>query len=114
MNEKKMRRTIRRTLSLSFCVIVALVLTAGGLIYIFKDTLTQAMEVRMEEEIGSYKTRISVQVERNFEMLNTLSRLIGASEMEKWDKFEETLDMADAENDFLLFGYFDRNVMNVP
>lgn len=113
MNEKKMRRTIRRTLSLSFCVIVALVLTAGGLIYIFKDTLTQAMEVRMEEEIGSYKTRISVQVERNFEMLNTLSRLIGASEMEKWDKFEETLDMADAENDFLLFGYFDRNEKGV-
>lgn len=113
MNETNLKKNIRRTLVLSVCIVLALVLTGTGLLCVFKRTLNQAMELRMEEEVENYKARIVVQIERNFEMLNTLSRLIGTSEMEKSDTFEETLSVADGENDFVLFGYFDVNEKGV-
>ena len=77
------------------------------MIQLFTTAFDETTQERMREEVNNYKKRIEKQIDRNFQMMDTVASIIGFSELYMTDSFHIALEKADLENDFLLFGFFD-------
>lgn len=107
MNEKKMRRKLRILLAFSCCITIFIFVAGFVGTRVFMTTVDQTTKESMESEAQNYKRRIRRQIDNNFQMLNTLASFIESSKMIENPDFVEGLVKADAQNDFLVFGYFD-------
>lgn len=109
MNEMYLNKNLRKVVIFSVSIISILILAGGILVHIFKHTLNNAMEVHMQQEVGNYKQRVINQINQNFNLLNTMSRLVSKTELENEKGLEQILEEADAQNEFLMLGYYNNN-----
>lgn len=107
MNESSMKQSLRRVILFFICISFFCVGVAYLLIRLFMNAFNDTTQERMMEEVNSYKERIEKQIDRDFQMLNTVAGMIGTAELYQTDSFHSTLEKADLANDFLLFGFFD-------
>lgn len=107
MNEKRVGKSLKRLVVFSFCIMLFLTVAGYMLTYVFATTFRRTTEDRMMEEVDDYRDRIVKQIQRNFQTLNTVAVFIGESGMYQQHSFDELLERADYQNDFLLFGFFD-------
>lgn len=108
MNESSMKQSLRRVVLFFCCISLIFIGAAYLLIRLFTTAFNDTTQERMMEEVNNYKRRIERQIDRNFQMLNTVAGMIGKAELYRTDFFHTTLEEADLGNDFLLFGFFDR------
>lgn len=73
---------------------------------VFISTFKHTMEERMHEEANTYKEQIERQVDRNFQMLNTMASMISTYGLEQKEDFHQALVRADMENEFQTFGFY--------
>ncbi len=106
MEEISMKKRMRKVIFFSVCLTLFLFVAGFAMAKIFVTTFNHATEERMHEEADNYKERIERQIERNFQMLNTLASCISIYELEQKEDFQEALIAADAQNDFQAFGFF--------
>lgn len=107
MNEHRMRKSLTKLAIFSICMTLFLAGAGVALTHIFAVTFSRTTEERMSEEVDDYKDRIANQIQRNFQALNTLAVFVGESGLYHTGDFEQLLQQADYENDFLVFGFFD-------
>ena len=108
MNESSMKQSLRRVVFFFGCMSLIFIGAAYLLIRLFITAFNDTTQEKMMEEVNNYKRRIERQIDRNFQMLNTVAGMIGKAELYRTDFFHTTLEEADLGNDFLLFGFFDR------
>lgn len=109
MKNISLEKSLRRLAAFSIAITVILAVMAYAVSGVYMDTLSQATEKRMHEETASYKDKIETQIDHNFELLNTLAGVIGVACLEGNSSLDDALQVADTKNDFLLFGYYDKN-----
>ena len=107
MNESNMKQSLKRVVIFFSCINFFFIGAAYLLIQLFTTAFDETTQERMREEVNNYKKRIEKQIDRNFQMMDTVASIIGFSELYMTDSFHIALEKADLENDFLLFGFFD-------
>ena len=107
MNERRMRKNLIKLAVFSICVILFLAVAGVTLAHVFAVTFSRTTEERMSEEVNDYKDRITKQIQRNFQELNTLAAFVGESGLYQRGDFGQLLLKADSQNDFMVFGFFD-------
>lgn len=103
-----MKKRLKRTVIFAVALTIFLFISGYVVARLFVVTFNSTTEDRMYEEARNYRGRINREVDQNFQLLNTVASLVGSYDLENVDGFEEALMNADAQNDFLIFGYFDK------
>lgn len=108
MNETDMKKRLKKLAV--FTIGMLLILLAAGLAvtHVFFQTFMDATGERMREEANNYEGYIERQIDRNFQLLNSVASMIGNFHQEDQKILEASLKEINEQNDFLTFGYFDR------
>lgn len=106
MEEINIKKRLRTLAIFSICLTLFLFVIAFAMSQVFISTFKHTMEERMREEANNYKEQIERQIDRNFQMLNTLSSMISTYGLEQKEDFKQALIRADMENEFQTFGFY--------
>lgn len=106
MEEINIKKRLRTLAIFSICLTLFLFTIAFAMSQVFISTFKHTMEERMHEEANTYKEQIERQVDRNFQMLNTMASMISTYGLEQKEDFHQALVRADMENEFQTFGFY--------
>ena len=106
MEEINTKKRLRTLAIFSICLTLFLFMIAFAMSQVFISTFKHTMEERMHEEANNYKEQIERQVDRNFQMLNTMASMISIYGLEQKEDFHQALVRADMENEFQTFGFY--------
>ena len=106
MEEINIKKRLRTLAIFSICLTLFLFTIAFAMSQVFISTFKHTMEERMHEEANNYKEQIERQVDRNFQMLNTMASMISTYGLEQKEDFHQALVRADMENEFQTFGFY--------
>lgn len=106
MEEINIKKRLRTLAIFSICLTLFLFMIAFAMSQVFISTFKHTMEERMHEEANTYKEQIERQVDRNFQMLNTMASMISIYGLEQKEDFHQALVRADMENEFQTFGFY--------
>lgn len=106
MEEINIKKRLRTLAIFSICLTLFLFTIAFAMSQVFISTFKHTMEERMHEEANNYKEQIERQVDRNFQMLNTMASMISIYGLEQKEDFHQALVRADMENEFQTFGFY--------
>lgn len=106
MEEINTKKRLRTLAIFSICLTLFLFMIAFAMSQVFISTFKHTMEERMHEEANTYKEQIERQVDRNFQMLNTMASMISIYGLEQKEDFHQALVRADMENEFQTFGFY--------
>ena len=106
MEEINTKKRLRTLAIFSICLTLFLFMIAFAMSQVFISTFKHTMEERMHEEANTYKEQIERQVDRNFQMLNTMASMISTYGLEQKEDFHQALVRADMENEFQTFGFY--------
>ena len=106
MEEINIKKRLRTLVIFSICLTLFLFTIAFAMSQVFISTFKHTMEERMHEEANNYKEQIERQVDRNFQMLNTMASMISIYGLEQKEDFHQALVRADMENEFQTFGFY--------
>lgn len=106
MEEINTKKRLRTLAIFSICLTLFLFTIAFAMSQVFISTFKHTMEERMHEEANTYKEQIERQVDRNFQMLNTMASMISIYGLEQKEDFHQALVRADMENEFQTFGFY--------
>lgn len=106
MEEINIKKRLRTLAIFSICLTLFLFTIAFAMSQVFISTFKHTMEERMHEEANTYKEQIERQVDRNFQMLNTMASMISIYGLEQKEDFHQALVRADMENEFQTFGFY--------
>ena len=106
MEEINIKKRLRTLVIFSICLTLFLFTIAFAMSQVFISTFKHTMEERMHEEANNYKEQIERQVDRNFQMLNTMASMISTYGLEQKEDFHQALVRADMENEFQTFGFY--------
>ena len=106
MEEINIKKRLRTLDIFSICLTLFLFTIAFAMSQVFISTFKHTMEERMHEEANTYKEQIERQVDRNFQMLNTMASMISTYGLEQKEDFHQALVRADMENEFQTFGFY--------
>lgn len=106
MEEINIKKRLRTLVIFSICLTLFLFMIAFAMSQVFISTFKHTMEERMHEEANNYKEQIERQVDRNFQMLNTMASMISTYGLEQKEDFHQALVRADMENEFQTFGFY--------
>lgn len=106
MEEINIKKRLRTLAIFSICLTLFLFMIAFAMSQVFISTFKHTMEERMHEEANTYKEQIERQVDRNFQMLNTMASMISTYGLEQKEDFHQALVRADMENEFQTFGFY--------
>ena len=91
MEEINIKKRLRTLAIFSICLTLFLFVIAFAMSQVFISTFKHTMEERMREEANNYKEQIERQIDRNFQMLNTLSSMISTYGLEQKEDFKQAL-----------------------
>ena len=108
MNATDMKKRLKKLAV--FTIGMLLILLAAGLAvtHVFFQTFMDATGERMREEANNYEGYIERQIDRNFQLLNSIASMIGNFHQDDQKILKASLKEINDQNDFLTFGYFDR------
>ena len=106
MEEINIKKRLRTLAIFSICLTLFLFTISFAMSQVFISTFKHTMEERMHEEANTYKEQIERQVDRNFQMLNTMASMISIYGLEQKEDFHQALVRADMENEFQTFGFY--------
>ena len=106
MEEINIKKRLRTLAIFSICLTLFLFTITFAMSQVFISTFKHTMEERMHEEANTYKEQIERQVDRNFQMLNTMASMISIYGLEQKEDFHQALVRADMENEFQTFGFY--------
>ena len=106
MEEINIKKRLRTLAIFSICLTLFLFTITFAMSQVFISTFKHTMEERMHEEANNYKEQIERQVDRNFQMLNTMASMISTYGLEQKEDFHQALVRADMENEFQTFGFY--------
>ena len=106
MDERRMRRRLKSMLVIITTIIVILI-TAGIFTSIYsRRTLDRELNSQIRTETDEYIRRMEKQIEADFKSLGTIGTLLEGSELIGSERFSDTLNKANKENDFVTLMYF--------
>lgn len=106
MEEINIKKRLRTLAIFSICLTLFLFTISFAMSQVFISMFKHTMEERMHEEANTYKEQIERQVDRNFQMLNTMASMISTYGLEQKEDFHQALVRADMENEFQTFGFY--------
>ena len=113
MDEKRIRKNLRRA---TFLVVLAgvLLLTAGGLVtHYLRSMLRSTVNTQMETETKEYKERLQQRIKTDFQTLYTLSSFLEFSEAMDQEAFAQGLYESNNHNDFITMTYFEKEGLGI-
>ena len=87
-----------------------IIFATGFLIFnIMGRSLDNLIRDQMENETDEYKKRILRQVDKDFQILNTLAAFLDGNKIKDSDKLLQSLDDAKRQNDFVSISFFNKD-----
>lgn len=106
VDKKELRKELRKILLLAIAISVFLLAVGYGFVIVLTHTFKENTEFQMDYEIHDYKSRITTQIERNFQTLETLASFIGSAGLDLTNSFPEYLSESFEHNEFVALSYF--------
>lgn len=109
MDERKIKRHLIRVAVISVvCMIALYVIETVAMQYVLEDA-HQSDHVQMEKETEEYKERILKQMDKNWQILDTLGVTLWTNQvMDTQQLLEESLVSANKANSFITLAYMDK------
>ena len=107
MDENKLKKQLMKITIITIISSIVISLAGIGLIAYLGNTAHKADHIQMQEETQEYKDRISKQIDKNFRILNSLSKTLevtGVTNL-KPELIEEVITEVNSENDFITLAY---------
>ena len=76
-----LQKTLKKIVLFSCCMTVLLLGITFFVTQMYKNTVNNATEKRLQEEVNIYKERIVTQLDYKFQIINSMAGLIGTSNM---------------------------------
>lgn len=109
MDEKQIRKRIKK-ISIFVAAVSVLLLTASGIFAVYLNhTLKETMNDQMAAEAEEYKNRIQKQIDATVQNLNTLAGFIEFSNITDPNQFAEALYASSLQNNFISMSYFKKD-----
>lgn len=113
MNEALIKRRLKRTIAFIasiFIIIIIITLTAG---FYISQNVKEATHDEILTETKSYKNRISQQINRDYEILNTYASVVEHDQLYNSANFPSLLNEANKQNSFDTMAYFDKDYTGI-
>ena len=108
MNDKILNKKLKSIFIFSLCILILLSLFAFSFTGLFLKSIEDSTNIKLENEVQYYKGRITRQIDRNFEILETISIMISDNLGEDEIIFINKLKDFDDKNSFISLSYFDK------
>ena len=106
MDEKKTRKLLTRLTVIVACISVALFLFTGCILYYLFFSLRTYTHEQMQLEAAEYKSRILKQIDKDFQILHSLSTFLSFTDSLSREDLVEGLYQINATNDFVRMALF--------
>ena len=106
MDEKKTRKLLTRLTVIVACISVALFLFTGCILYYLFFSLRTYTHEQMQLEAAEYKSRILKQIDKDFQILHSLSTFLSFTDSLSREDLVEGLYQINATNDFVSMALF--------
>lgn len=107
MSDMNLQKTLKKIVLFSCCMTVLLLGITFFVTQMYKNTVNNATEKSLQEEVNIYKERIVNQIDYKFQIINSMAGLIGTSNMPQEEIFRKAFLTADSQNKLLMLGYWD-------
>ncbi len=111
MDENKLKKQLMKITIITIISSIVISLAGIGLIAYLGNAAHKADHIQMQEETQEYKDRISKQLDKNFQILNSLSKTLevtGVTNL-KSELIEEVITEVNSENDFITLAYIKKD-----
>lgn len=106
ISETKMRKQLHKMILLSACIMICIMALGFGILKIYNDSYRTSLKENMIGEVDNYENRIYRQLRRDFKLLNSLSTMIGDSNIYNQSSFKQILLNTNKDNDFIAMSFF--------